>query len=249
MTLELKCAELAERRQHHKKKIKIDSNPRALAEEYKVVERAVIIIRSQICEALREKYKIAKSGKQLIYKFNETRGLELDIFTAEAMTEEVFGQFLRDGYGFLLTALHIRRPYQKQEWLLSDSNLVYLPELTHLRMDEHKGNLKKNFSSLFKNPFVAQLEYLSLRGNQLGVDEAKIIANADLARLETLLLDLNPLRDAGAQALAASTKLDRLRTLGLKACGIHPPGLAAINIKSESTWANVKVDLSLNYSD
>jgi uncharacterized protein (TIGR02996 family) len=75
---------------------------------------------------------------------------------------------------------------------------------------------KEYYAELLRSPYMARLEMLSLRDNQVG-DEAVIAlaGSPHVAGLKSLDLSINQIGDAGAQALAASPYLTQLTELAL----------------------------------
>jgi uncharacterized protein (TIGR02996 family) len=72
------------------------------------------------------------------------------------------------------------------------------------------------FRDLFRNPAFRRLTWLDLSDCTLGNPAARAIAAAGLTELRFLDLALNPIGDAGAEALAASRSLGNLRYLNLE---------------------------------
>lgn len=92
----------------------------------------------------------------------------------------------------------------------------------------------------------SRLKLLSMDGLALeGEHMAQIAESEALACVEHLHLNHNPIGDVGAQALASSPHLSKLRTLALQSCQIGPEGVEAL---MRAPWAAQleRLELSMN---
>ena len=113
---------------------------------------------------------------------------------------------------------HVRM--SARDFLDQGARLYGLAPIRHLSLDDVKPHAREVFDS----PLLARIRTLSLRKQQLGDDEARLLADSHQVRgLRWLDLAANAIGRAGLEALVASANLPELRVLDFAGNAAHDP--------------------------
>jgi uncharacterized protein (TIGR02996 family) len=108
--------------------------------------------------------------------------------------------------------------------------LASSPHLRRLEaLDVYRNNVADaGLQALARAPWLAGLRLLNLRDNEVSAVGVRALADRTHTRLTTLRLGRNPIRDAGASALAGASLLAGLASLDLDDCGLGEAGARAL---------------------